>query len=96
MSEFVSGSPRQTEGRELAGPLRRMQWVVGLGLPPTPTHSLQPVLLASFPHLSPPPCLHAFVDPPGHGGSLSQESDGQEWSMAFSISTLGQGPVRSL
>lgn len=55
MSEFVSGSPGQMEGRELAGPLRQMQWVVGLGLPPTPTHSLRPVLLASFPHLSPPP-----------------------------------------
>lgn len=36
MSEFVSGSPGQMEGRELEGWLRQMEWVVGLGLPTTP------------------------------------------------------------
>ena len=37
-----------------------------------------------------PPCLWWIL--PVHGRHGSLESDGQQWSMAFSISTLGPGP----
>lgn len=59
MSEFVSGSPGQMEGRELPDPLRQMQWVVGLGLPtPKPfTAACAPGLLPSSKSTPLPPCL---------------------------------------